>query len=91
MGTAGMVLINGFVRRTGKKYSAAVNLSISDCICMERLKVKQSLHSPSGQDGLQTKFTHQFFITRQSFQFCIRKKPRDLWMDLNRTNGFILR
>lgn len=76
MGTAGMVSIRGLVGRTGKKYSTAEGLSIWDCIYMEQLKVKHSLHSPCGQRGLQPKFTQQFFYYKAKLSVLHSKEAK---------------
>lgn len=95
IGTARMVSISGFVGRTDKKCSITQGLSDRDCIYTEQLKVKHSLCFPSGQDSLQPKFTHEFFYYKVKLSvLCSKKKKkklRDLWMDLNGMNGFILR
>lgn len=76
MGTAGTISINGFVGRTGKKYSTEEGLEVWDCIYMERVKVKHSLHSPPGQDGLQPKFTHQFFYYKAKLSVLHSKEAK---------------
>lgn len=72
MGTAGIV------GRTGKKYGTAEGLLI--CNCVEQLKVKHSLCSPSDQDGLQPKFTHHFFYYKAKLSV-LHSKQADGFMD----------
>lgn len=80
MGTAGIV------GRTGKKYSTAEGLLI--CNCVEQLKVKHSLCSPSDQDGLQPKFTHHFFYYKAKLSV-LHSKQADGFMDGSEWNEWI--